>query len=230
MREQGKIYFIAGTDTDVGKTLVAAGLLAAAVKKGAQALAIKPVAAGCEITSEGLRNEDALKLIEQMNVELDYRDVNPVALEPAIAPHIAAEQVGTPLSLSTLVEHCQRVLSGFDGFALIEGAGGWRLPLNASEYLSELPRQLDIPVILVVGMKLGCLNHAQLTLEAIEQDGLTLAGWVANRIDPDMKCFDENLATLKNSITAPLLGVVPSIQGEDREQQAAASLAVGLLL
>lgn len=230
MTEQGKTYFIAGTDTDVGKTLVAAGLLAAAVEKGAQALAIKPVAAGCEVTGEGLRNEDALKLLAQMNVELDYQDVNPVALEPAIAPHIAAEQIGIPLRLSALIEHCQRVLSGFDGFALIEGAGGWRLPLNPSEYLSELPKQLDIPVILVVGMKLGCLNHAQLTLEAIERDGLQLAGWVANRIDPKMKCFDENLATLKNSIKAPLLGVVPSIQGEDREQQAAASLAVESLL
>lgn len=230
MREQGKTYFVAGTDTDVGKTLVAAGLLVAAVKKGVQTVAIKPVAAGCEITSEGLRNEDALKLLAQINVELDYQDVNPVALEPAIAPHIAAEQIDIPLSLSALVEHCQKVLSGFDGFALIEGAGGWRLPLNASEYLSELPRRLGTPVILVVGMKLGCLNHAMLTLEAIERDGLPLAGWVANRIDPDMKCFDENLATLKNSIKAPLLGVIPPIQGESRERQAAAFLKVELLL
>lgn len=230
MTEQGKTYFVAGTDTDVGKTLVAAGLLAAAVNKGVRALAIKPVAAGCEVTSEGLRNEDALKLIEQMNVELPYHEVNPVALEPAIAPHIAAEQIDTRLSLSALVEHCQRVLAGFDGFALIEGAGGWRLPLNSSEYLSGLPRQLDIPVVLVVGMKLGCLNHAQLTLEAIERDGLKVAGWVANGIDPEMCCFEENLASLKNSIKAPLLGVIPPIPGDNREQQAAAFMAVELLL
>lgn len=230
MNQDAKAYFIAGTDTDAGKTLVAAGLLAAAVKRGINCLGIKPVAAGCDVTEAGLRNDDALKLLEQMNVPLSYEQVNPVALQPPVAPHLAARQCGQSLRLPALVDHCRTVLAGFEGFALIEGAGGWRLPLNEDEYLSELPRQLGIPVILVVGMKLGCLNHALLTLEAIERDGLVLAGWVANAIDPGMQLFDENLETLKQKISAPLLGVIPPLAGEGKEQQAAGFLAVAPLL
>ena len=237
MSQQGNCYFIAGTDTDVGKTLVATGLLAAAARKGVTTLAIKPVAAGCENTSEGLRNDDALKLQAQMSVELDYEQVNPVALQPPVAPHIAAAQCGQSLNLQPLVEHCRNVLEGFAGFALIEGAGGWRLPLNDAEYLSALPKLLGVPVILVVGMKLGCLNHALLTLEAIERDGVRLAGWVANQIDQDMNCFEENLAALKSRIGAPLLGVVPalckSVEGSGSctiALQAASFLAIEELL
>jgi dethiobiotin synthetase len=223
MTVSNKRYFVTGTDTDVGKTLVVEGLLAAAGEQGLTTLAIKPVAAGCERTSDGLRNEDALKLMAQMSEPLSYQQVNPVALEPAIAPHIAAQQVGQLLCLETLVKHCQEVLTQPAQLALIEGAGGWRLPLNETEYLSSLPQRLDMPVILVVGMKLGCLNHALLSMEAIARDGVRLAGWVANRVDGNMSCFEANLATLKGVINAPLLGVIPCLQASVDKPLAAAS-------
>jgi len=226
-----KTYFVTGTDTDVGKTLVAAGLLMAAKKQGLTTLAIKPIAAGCESTPQGLRNDDALQLIGQITAQLSYEQVNPVALVPAIAPHIAAQQSGQTLALSCLIDHCRRVLEKPADMALIEGAGGWRLPLNDSEYLSGLPQKLDIPVILVVGMKLGCLNHALLTIEAIANDGLQVAGWVANSLQTNMSCFEENLQTLKNRINAPLLGVVPYLENEsDRVVSAANYLDVSFLI
>lgn len=228
MRQTTKAYFVTGTDTDVGKTLVSAGLLLALRQHGLTTLAIKPVAAGCDETAEGLRNEDALQLMAQMSEPLTYQQVNPVALAPAIAPHIAAQQGGEKLSLQPLVAHCQQLLERPVDVALIEGAGGWRLPLNEKEYLSGLPQALKIPVILVVGMKLGCLNHALLTAEAIARDGLQLAGWVANCIDENMSCFEENLQTLKDYFDAPLLGVVPNLQGVFIAPQAVAEyLQVG---
>jgi len=231
MSGANKTYFVTGTDTDVGKTLVATGLLAAAKNQGASTLAIKPIAAGCEATPQGLRNDDALQLIAQMTEQLSYEQVNPVALAPAIAPHIAAQQSGQTLALSTLLDHCRLVLENPADMALIEGAGGWRLPLNDSEYLSGLPQKLDIPVILVVGMKLGCLNHALLTAEAIANDGLHVAGWVANCVDRNMACSEENLQTLKDCIKAPLLGVVPYLQDEsDLAEAAARYLDISVLL
>jgi dethiobiotin synthetase len=202
-------FFIAGTDTDVGKTLVAAGLLAAANKIGLRTIAMKPVAAGCRQTDDGLRNDDALLLIENMSVQLPYQQVNPVAFEPPIAPHIAAQKEGKRLQVSQLVGFCRGVLMQPADFAIIEGAGGWRVPLNPRETLSGLVQQLDLPVILVVGVKLGCINHALLTVEAMARDGVKLAGWVANQLAPDMDCYDENIATLKSLIPAPCIGEVP---------------------
>ena len=225
MKKEGQLthcYFVAGTDTDVGKTLIAAGLLCAAGQQGKRTLAIKPVAAGCEVTPDGLRNGDANLLLAHMTTDLAYSQVNPVAYEPPIAPHIAAQQLGQALQLAPLVEHCRDVLTMPADFAVIEGAGGWRLPLNDHEYLSALPQALNLPVILVVGMRLGCLNHALLTAEAIRRDGLQLAGWVANCVDKQMSCFDENLQTLKDALEAPLLGVVPWIEGVSEPVSAAA--------
>ena len=204
-------FFIAGTDTDVGKTLVATGLLAAAKAKGLSTLAMKPLAAGCHPTADGLRNDDALKLQQAMTLELPYDQVNPVALEPAIAPHIAAEQAGRRLLVSQLAGYCRGVLMQQADFALIEGAGGWRVPLNRVETLAGLAKELNLPVILVVGIKLGCINHALLTVEAIARDGLTLVGWVANPMEEDMDCYEENLASLASLIRAPCLGTVPRL-------------------
>ncbi|MEH6357679.1 MAG: dethiobiotin synthase [Pseudomonadales bacterium] len=231
MRAAQSAYFVTGTDTDAGKTLVTEGLLAAARQQGLATLAIKPVAAGCECTPDGLRNDDAVKLMAQMTESLSYDEVNPVALEPAIAPHIAAQQAGHQLTLDTLITHCQTVLEQPAQLALIEGAGGWRLPLNETEYLSGLPQALGLPVILVIGMKLGCINHALLTVEAIANDGVPLAGWVANGLDANMSCFDENLQTLKSRIKAPLLGVIPFlVEAEDKAQLAASHLDIRTLL
>lgn len=209
-------FFIAGTDTDVGKTLIACGILEKARQQGLTTAAVKPVAAGCEQTEDGLRNGDALALQDAMTLELPYEQVNPVAFEPPIAPHIAAMQENKQLSVSRLAGFCSGVLMQSSDLALVEGAGGWRVPLNPRETLANLAVDLNLPVILVVGMKLGCINHALLTVEAIERDGLTVAGWVANRIDPEMSCYEENMMTLKALIKAPCLGEVPFLQSPSK--------------
>lgn len=208
-------YFVAGTDTEVGKTYVTAALLRSAAARGLETAAVKPVASGCECTHDGLRNADALLLQEAMTLDLPYQQVNPFALEPAIAPHIAAMEAGKRLDLGRMAGVCRGVMSAGADLVLIEGAGGWRTPLDVvggrpRSFLSQLPRELDIPVILVVGMQLGCINHALLTAEAIRRDGLQLAGWVANFISPvQMQRPDENLATLRALLPAPLLGTLP---------------------
>lgn len=216
----GKTYFVTGTDTDAGKTLVTSGLLAAACKQELKAFGLKPVAAGCEKTENGLRNEDALKLMAASSVELPYELVNPVAVESAIAPHIALAKEGSRITIDRLAGYCRGALMRKYDLAFIEGAGGWRVPLNDREFLSQIPKVLDVPVILVIGMKLGCLNHAMLTAEAIVRDGLQIAGWVANRIDPDMSCFEENLQTLISLMPAPCLGVVPHFESDDPDDVA----------
>ncbi|MBL4833030.1 MAG: dethiobiotin synthase [Pseudomonas sp.] len=215
-----KRYFVTGTDTEIGKTTIASGLLCAARRKGLTTAAAKPVAAGCERTVDGLRNEDALALQAQCAPPLAYELINPVALEAAIAPHIAASEEGAELSVELLADGCQRVFAGKADFTLVEGAGGWRVPLNPDQTLADLARELNVPVIMVVGMRLGCINHALLTAEAIAADGLQLAGWVANQVDPDMSRPAANLATLKKLLKAPYLGAVPWLEGASAERVA----------
>ena len=204
-----KTFFVTGTDTDVGKTVVAVALIEAFNAKKLSTLAIKPIAAGCEVTDDGLRNADALMLQNAMSLELPYAQLNPVAFQPPIAPHIAAAQAGKRVSVSRVEGICRGVFMKGADITIVEGAGGWRVPLNERETMADLARALDLPVILVVGMKLGCINHALLTVEAIARDGLPLAGWVANQIDPDMDVCQENINTLKAAISAPCLGIVP---------------------
>lgn len=208
-------YFITGTDTDAGKTLVTCGLLEAARQKNLETIALKPVAAGCEQTVNGLRNDDAIKLIEAMTLELPYAQVNPVALEPAVAPHIAAMDDKRRITVDRLAGICRGALMRKHDLSFIEGAGGWRVPLNDREMLSGLPVEMNTPVILVVGMKLGSISHALLTAESILRDGMKLAGWIANSIDPEMSRFEENLQTLKKMMPAPCLGVVPWLDAVD---------------
>lgn len=204
-------YFVTGTDTEIGKTTIAAGLLHAARARGLTTAAVKPVAAGCERTADGLRNDDALTLMAECNPPLAYDLLNPVALEPAIAPHIAATEAGVELTAAQLARACAKVFEGDADLTLVEGAGGWRVPLNETQTLADLAIALGEPVIMVVGLRLGCINHALLTAEAIAADGLTLAGWVANQVDPHMDRQQHNLDTLKALMPAPLLGVVPRI-------------------
>lgn len=219
------MFFVTGTDTDSGKTLVSSALLTAVNRLGNIAhadsavsilaantmltLGVKPIASGCTQTSEGLRNADALQLMTSSSLKLAYPVINPFTFEPAIAPHIAAAQVGVSLAPEVIIESLDLVAFAQADFCLIEGAGGWRLPLGDGRYLSEVVQGLELPVILVVGMKLGCLNHALLTQEAILADGLKIAGWVANSVDPNMSMFEENLTSLKEMMTAPFLGCVP---------------------
>ncbi|MHC2146877.1 dethiobiotin synthase [Pseudomonas sp. 210_17 TE3656] len=205
-------YFIAGTDTDVGKTTVAAGLLHAAQLAGLSTLGAKPVASGCTASAKGLRNDDALALIAQSSIKLPYEQINPFAFEPAIAPHLAAREAGVILSVQALLEPMRAVLAQGADFTLIEGAGGWRVPLSDQANLSDLAIALKLPVILVVGVRLGCINHALLSAEAIARDGLQLAGWVANIVDPRTSRLEENLASLAERLPAPCLGRVPKLK------------------
>ncbi|GAB3282902.1 dethiobiotin synthase [Parahaliea aestuarii] len=203
-----RAWFVTGTDTEVGKTAVSCALLRAAARAGLCTAAVKPVAAGCD---DNGHNEDALALQAAMTETLPYAQVNPVALAPPLAPHIAAEQAGRRLQASRLAGLCRGVMGGTADLTLIEGAGGWRVPLNNRETLADLARELNTPVILVVGMRLGCINHALLTAEAIVRDGLPLAGWVANQCGERMGCHEENVATLRDWLPAPLLGEIPHL-------------------
>ncbi|MGY8839295.1 MAG: dethiobiotin synthase [Pseudomonadales bacterium] len=205
-----KRYFIAGTDTDAGKTMVACALLAKARGQGLTTAAVKPVAAGCIDTKDGLRNDDAEQLLAQCTLPLYYEQVNPVAFMAPIAPHIAAQQQGQRMQVGRLAGFTSGVLMQGANLTLVEGAGGWRVPVNERETLADLAIALSIPVVLVVGMRLGCINHTLLTVEAITRDGLELAGWVANCIDPQMDELDANVTTLQHRIQAPMLGLVPN--------------------
>ncbi|WP_430472543.1 dethiobiotin synthase [Zestomonas insulae] len=204
-------YFVTGTDTEIGKTTIAAGLLHAARRAGLSTAAAKPVASGCEPSAAGLRNSDALALLGECTLPLQYAEVNPLAFAPAIAPHLAAREAGVTLSVEALRAPVQAVLAKRADFSLVEGAGGWRVPLAGAETLSDLAIALGLPVILVVGVRLGCINHAVLSAEAILRDGLPLAGWVANVVDPATSRLDDNLATLAERLPAPCLGRVPHL-------------------
>jgi len=207
-------FFITGSDTAVGKTLVGTALLKLAHEAGLSTLGLKPVAAGCHLR-DGLQvNEDAWELMHSSSVAMNYPAVNPVALREPMAPHIAAAREGVELHATLLANHCQKLLPSAE-FVVIEGAGGWLVPINASETMADIAVQLARPVILVVGMRLGCINHALLSAAAIRSAGLTLVGWVANRIDPDMAVPNENIATLKERLNAPLLGEIPFLENPD---------------
>ena len=211
-----KSFFVTGTDTGVGKTIVSAAILRAAAAKGLRTLGMKPVASGCDATPDGLRNEDALALMQAMTEPLAYEQVNPIALEPAIAPHVAAARAGRQITAQRLVGFCRGLQTRPADLLLVEGAGGWRVPLNDRETYSAVPVALQMPVILVVPLRLGCINHALLTAEAIRRDGLVIAGWVANRPDArPMECEEETLTYLKHHLGAQCLGVPPRQETPD---------------
>jgi dethiobiotin synthetase len=204
-------FFVTGTDTEIGKTTVAAGLLHAARLAGLSTAAAKPVASGCVLTADGLRNDDALALLGECTLALRYEEVNPLAFAPAIAPHLAAREADVLLDVASLQGPVQAILDKRADFTLVEGAGGWRVPLAGQATLSDLAIALKLPVILVVGVRLGCINQALLTAEAIMRDGLPLAGWVANLVDSDTSRIEDNLATLAERLPAPCLGYLPRL-------------------
>lgn len=199
--------FVTGTDTGIGKTHVSAALLRALRRHGILAIGMKPIASGCKSTCEGLRNEDALALIEAAGVVLRYEDVNSYAFADPVAPHIAAADEGVVIDPQRIVEACGRLRHNAE-FVVVEGVGGWLAPLGDSLMQADLAHALELPVLLVVGLRLGCLNHALLTARAIEADGCRLIGWIGNCIDPDMLRVEDNIETLTQRIQAPLLGMV----------------------
>jgi len=210
-----KTFFITGTDTDAGKTRVACALLAAGRAQGLSTAALKPVAAGVSETPAGRCNGDVASLLQYCQPELSIDAINPFCFDEPIAPHIAAENTGTRLSVHDIATRCQPVLAQKADLTLVEGAGGWKVPVNDTDTLADLVKALELPVILVVGMKLGCLNHALLTAQAIAADGLQLAGWIANRVDPDMLYYQENLETLTRRLQAPLFAELPCLEAAD---------------
>jgi len=222
-------FFITGTDTNCGKTLFACALLRAAALAGHTTAAIKPLAAGGVINNGVLQNEDALQLQAQSTLPLSYEQVNPICLPEALSPHLAAARAGRRVQADRLAGFCQGMLMQRAGVTVIEGAGGWRVPINDREYMSDLVRMLQLPVIMVVGMKLGCLNHALLTAEAIYRDGLSLAGWVANTLDVDMQCRAENLQTLQDQLPAPLLADLPFFSATDDLDQVASHVNLAVI-
>ncbi|MDB5807961.1 MAG: dethiobiotin synthase [Betaproteobacteria bacterium] len=200
-------YFVTGTDTGVGKTLVACALLHAFARMGKRVVGMKPVAAGAVRDAEGWLNDDVAQLCAAGNVKFDRALVNPYCFEAAIAPHIAARLAGVTIDLASVVVAYTRLAATAD-VVIVEGAGGFCVPLNRTVDSADLAQRLCLPVILVVGVRLGCLNHAILTAAAVRARGLKLAGWIANRIDAAMPVADENIAALGERLDSPLLGTV----------------------
>lgn len=201
--------FVTGTDTDVGKTRVSVALIELLQNQGLTVAAMKPVASGCEMTEYGLRNDDALQLNQQANVDLDYELTNPYAFEPAIAPHIAAKQAGAEINLDIIKNNFQQIKQQADA-VVVEGAGGWLVPITSTQTMEDLAVALALPVILVVDIRLGCINHALLTVQAIKQSGLVLNAWVANQ-KQEQQNSAEIIATLRHSISATCLGIIPPV-------------------
>lgn len=215
--------FVTGTDTGVGKTLVAVSLVRALVRHGVRVSVMKPVASGSEQTPLGLRNSDAQALVQAANVAAPYEVVNPYCYFPPISPHIAAEEAHMPVDLRVIAQ-CFRSQQSRADFVVVEGAGGWHAPISASQTMEALALSLDLPVLLVVAMRLGCLNHALLSRRAIEGSGARLAGWVANEPDPGFERRQDNLESLARLMDRAPLAVLPF------QPDGAAALAAGGLI
>lgn len=203
-------YFIAGTDTEIGKTLISSAMLYALTEQGVRVAAMKPVAAGAELRDGMWHNEDADILAQAANVTVPQSLSTPYLLRAPVAPHIVAAEEGITIDLAHILA-CYRQVENMADAVVVEGVGGFRVPLSRDADTADLAQQLNLPVILVVGLRLGCLNHALLTAEAIASRGLTLAGWVANVVDPGMRYGVDNLEALNERLSAPLLGCVPRL-------------------
>ena len=196
--------FITGTDTDVGKTTVALGLMSAFQEKGLTVAAMKPVSAGCIQTPEGLRNDDAVRLMQQASIDLPYDIVNPYAFAAPVAPHIAATEQNVHMNIATIQSAYNVIVEQVD-IVIVEGAGGWLVPINETETMADVAKALALDVIQVVGLRLGCLNHALLTVNNIESMGLIHRGWIANHLSAATERTCENVAALRLRIAAPCL-------------------------
>lgn len=208
-------YFITGTDTGVGKTWATLALMKALQNQGEVVVGMKPVASGCTKTDAGLRNDDAVKIL-QLNSKsypqpLDYKTINPYAFAPPAAPHIAAGWAGVKIDIQKVSDDFNLLQKDADS-VLVEGVGGWCVPLSDNEMLADLVRRLDLAVILVIGLRLGCINHALSTCRAIQGDGVKLQGWMTSQIDQDYVGVEETLAAFRSRINAPFLGSLPYLE------------------
>ncbi|WP_413110487.1 dethiobiotin synthase [Thaumasiovibrio sp. DFM-14] len=205
-------FFVAGTDTEVGKTVCSRAIIQAAVAAGVNIAGFKPVASGSQLTPVGTRNTDALYLLDAANVEMSYEEVNPYPLVEAASPHLAARKEGVSIDFDVIDTAFENAKSKAE-VVLVEGAGGWRVPVADDKYLSEWVQHQQLPVILVVGVKLGCMSHAILTAEAIERDGLKVVGWVANRINPGLDNYADVIRLLEAKLPGNKLGEIPYMPG-----------------
>ena len=206
--------YVTGTDTGIGKTLTSSALLHALRAHGLRAAGMKPVASGCERIDGGWRNADALALQAAGEAGIAYADINPFALKHPLAPELAARDAGIEIGLQPILAAYARLVARADA-VVVEGVGGWAAPLSASLMQADLVRALRLPVVLVVGLRLGCLNHALLSARAIVDDGVQLAGWIASHVDPAMERVEDNLAMLRERLPAPCWGVLPHAPGID---------------
>ena len=201
-------FFVTGTDTEIGKTFVSALLIKLLVKEDLNVIGMKPIASGAKNIDGVLKNEDALSLIDASNVDADYKNINPYFFEPAISPHIAAADAGVEIDLENIKNNFLKLKNKSD-VVVVEGVGGWYAPLSYHCTVADLAETLNLPIILVVGLRLGCLSHALLTAQAIRQSGLPIAGWIANHVEKDFFSVEENISTLKNFLNDfPFLGSV----------------------
>jgi dethiobiotin synthetase len=210
-------YFITGTDTNVGKTYATLVLMHYFKQQGKTVVGMKPVAAGCELYDGQLKNEDALLLQAHASIQVDYDLMNPYSYLLPVSPHIAG--IDNPVKLDKVLTHFT-ALTALADIVLVEGAGGWYAPINDYQAVSDMAKYLDLPVIMVVAIRLGCINHARLTYQAIQASGLKCAGWLANCTDPEMLKAEENIATIKKLLDTPLLGVLPYQQQADLDELA----------
>jgi len=207
-------FFITGTDTDVGKTWVTAAMLHVLNQMKLKTIAMKPVASGCQRIDRQLRNADALCLMQQMNTSADYQEVNPYSFEPAIAPHIAAKQAGEVIELEKIQQAAEQLAVRAD-VILVEGVGGWAVPLNETEDVADLAVKLKLPIIMVVSIRLGCINHALLTAQSIRATGLPIHGWIANMCDSSDLFLEENISALQLRLNCPMLAKIPLLDEFD---------------
>ncbi len=224
--------FVAGTDTGVGKTRLVAGLLRALQNAGWVAIGMKPVATGTILTNSGMINEDVASIIANSSstslAETPVTDINPFCFDPPISPHIAAEMAGIFVDIDIIVAAYERLARGRDA-VIVEGTGGWMAPIGPRTTMADVATALELPIVLVVGLRLGCLSHALLAAEAIDHAGSTLIGWVGNIIDPSMQALSENLDTLKQRLPAPPLGLLARTPDASRDADALAAAAEFLM-
>lgn len=201
--------FITGTDTHVGKTYISVGILTACNKLGMSTLAIKPVASGCVERNKKLYSDDAIQLQQASSLQLPYAQINPFAFQPAIAPHLAAKQIACELNVKKLSQQCSTALTAPVDLCLVEGVGGWLVPLNNHETMADFVLQQKLAVILVVGIKLGCINHSILTYQAMQRAGAKVLGWIANCLEADKQQAQETIQALHAWLPIPCLAVIP---------------------
>lgn len=225
-----RAWFVTGTDTNVGKTLASCALLHALRASGLSAVGMKPVASGCRMTADGARHADAEALMAASSVAVDYATVNPYALRVATAPHLAAQAEGVTISIDIIAQAFTRAQARADA-VVVEGVGGWSVPIDATRTMAEVAAHLRLPVVLVVGIRLGCLNHALLTAAAIDRAGCRLSGWVANHVSSDADgVIDGYVAALRERLAVPLLGEIPYMEGAHADPAVAAGrLSIDIL-